>query len=200
MPRAPAPNSDLAQQMAHAFLVNDRVNQLLLEHLDPRTWRAQIPDQKTRTIADIFAHVHNIRRKWLRLSAPHLKMPAGLDRRKCTQKQTQKALAESGLRCSEMLADALGPSPKTKFMRDGWARPWPPSVAIFAYMITHEAHHRGQICILAHQLGYRLSGTVTSHMWAWERLYKECGFDLAISKTRVSKLTQQAKRPAEAGR
>jgi uncharacterized damage-inducible protein DinB len=37
-----------------------------------------------------------------------------------------------------------------------------------AYMITHEAHHRGQICMLAHQLGFRLPGADTSAMWKGE--------------------------------
>jgi hypothetical protein len=27
---------------------------------------------------------------------------------------------------------------------------------MFAYMFSHEAHHRGQILMLAHQLGYRV--------------------------------------------
>ena len=83
------------------------MNQIVLEHLDPAAWRAQLPGSKGRTIAAIVVHVHNMRRKWLRLSAPHLKLPAPLDRARCTQKQARAALVESAARCSEMLADAL---------------------------------------------------------------------------------------------
>jgi uncharacterized damage-inducible protein DinB len=181
MPRLPAaPSFNLHQEMAQAYLVNDCMNQLLLEHLDARAWRAKLPGQKGRTIADIFAHVHNIRRKWLRLSAPHLKLPGPLDRRRCTQKQARAALAESALRCSEMLADALTvpPGRVRSFLRDGWARPWRPGTAMFAYMISHDAHHRGQACMLAHQLGFRLPGAAGYGMWGWERLWKHCGFEL----------------------
>jgi uncharacterized damage-inducible protein DinB len=179
MPRLPAaPSFNLHQEMAQAYLVNDCMNQLLLEHLDARAWRAKLPGQQGRTIADIFAHVHNIRRKWLRLSAPHLKLPGPLDRRRCTQKQARAALAESALRCSEMLADALTvpPGRVRSFLRDGWARPWRPGTAMFAYMISHDAHHRGQACMLAHQLGFRLAAGY--RMWGWERLWKHCGFEL----------------------
>ncbi|HXZ42534.1 MAG TPA: DinB family protein [Terriglobales bacterium] len=181
MPHPPtAPRPNLAQEMAQAFLVNDRMNQLLLEHLAPQAWRAKPPGQNVRTIADIFAHVHNIRRKWLRLSAPHLKLPAELDRRRCTQEQARAALAESALRCSEMLAEALAAPPgrAQSFLRDGWARSWRPGAAMFAYMITHDAHHRGQACMLAHQLGFRLPGAAGYKMWVWERLWKQCGFEL----------------------
>lgn len=181
MPRvATVPSPNLHQEMPQAYLVNDRMNQLLLKNLDSRAWRARLPGQKGRTIADIFAHVHNIRCKWLRLSVPHFKPPARLDRRQCTQMQTRTALAQSALRCSEMLAEALtAPQGRVQsFLRDGWARPWRPGAAMFAYMVAHDAHHRGQVCMLAHQLGYPLPIAVGSGMWRWEKLWKQCGFEL----------------------
>jgi uncharacterized damage-inducible protein DinB len=169
---------DFRQALLESYAVNERMNQLILEHLDPRAWRAKPPGRNARTIAAIFAHVHNIRRKWLRLSAPHLKLPAQLDRARCTQPQARAALAESARRCSQMLADALDPSAARvqQFLRDGWARPWPAGPAMFAYMLVHDAHHRGQVCMLAHQLGFPLPVKATYGMWSWEKLWKECGF------------------------
>src|SRR6266700_2512735 len=108
MARLAAPASiDFCQALLETSAVNDRMNQILLEHLGSGAWRAKPPRRKGRTIAAIFAHVHNIRRKWLRLSAPHLKLTAPLDRAHCTQKQARAALADSAARCCEMLADAL---------------------------------------------------------------------------------------------
>jgi uncharacterized damage-inducible protein DinB len=179
MPRSVARSvTGLGQTFRESFIVNDRMNQLILENLDPRGWRAKPPGRGVRTIAAIFTHVHNVRCKWLRLSAPHLKVPAQLDRSRCTQGQAGFALAESARLCSEMLAEALaGPDSRVKqFRRDGWARPWPGGAAMFAYMISHEAHHRGQICMLAHQLGFRLPGKAAYGLWGWEKLWRECGF------------------------
>jgi uncharacterized damage-inducible protein DinB len=178
MSRAIAPPaSDFHQIFVEIFLVNDRTNQLILENLDPQAWRAKPPGRHARTIAAIFTHIHNVRRKWLRLSAPHLKLPAQLNRARCTPKQARAALAESAERCSEMLAEALaGPGRAKQFRRDGWARPWPGGAAMLAYMLAHEAHHRGQICLLAHQLGFPLPIKAAYGMWSWEKLWKECGF------------------------
>jgi uncharacterized damage-inducible protein DinB len=164
--------------LLETYAVNDAMNQLILEHLDPRAWRAKPPGGNARTIAAIFAHVHNIRRKWLRLSAPHLELPAQLDRTRCTPRQASAALAESAQRCAEMLAEALaGPDARVKqFRRDGWARPWPAGAAMFAFMVSHEAHHRGQVCLLAHQLGFPLPIKAAYGMWVWEKLWKQCGF------------------------
>lgn len=168
---------DFRQGLLEIFAANERINQLILERLDPRAWRAKPPGRGSRTIAAIFTHMHNVRHKWLRLSAPHLKLPAKIDRARCTQQQARGALAESGKRCSEMLSEALKPDGRVKhFVRDGWARPWPAGAAMVAYMISHEAHHRGQICMLAHQLGFPLAIKAASGMWVWEKLWKECGF------------------------
>jgi uncharacterized damage-inducible protein DinB len=168
----------LCQALVESYTVNERMNQIVLEHLDPAAWRARLPGSKGRTIAATFAHVHNVRRKWLRLSAPHLKLPAPLDRASCTQEQAQAALLESAARCSEMLADALTrPQRRVEtFRRDGWAKPWPAGAAMLAYMISHDAHHRGQVFMLAHQLGFPLPTKAVSGIWVWEKLWKECGF------------------------
>jgi uncharacterized damage-inducible protein DinB len=46
---------------------------------------------------------------------------------------------------------------------------------MLCYMLAHEAHHRGQVCMLAHQLGFRLPNKVTAGIWNWEKLWKESG-------------------------
>ena len=163
---------------AQIFLVNDRMNQILIEDLDPAAWRAKPPGKnKVRTIAAIFTHMHNVRTKWVRLTAQHLKAPRQLKRAHCTRQQARAGLAESAARCAEMLAEALGGGGGRvkKFRRDGWARPWPVGPDMLCYMLAHEAHHRGQVCMLAHQLGFTLPKEVASGIWNWEKLWKECG-------------------------
>jgi uncharacterized damage-inducible protein DinB len=157
------------------FAANDRINQILIEHLDPAAWRAK-PPGKTRTIAAIFTHMHNVRTKWVRLTAPHLKVPRQLQRADCTPKQARNGLAESAVCCGKMLAEALGGEGRVeKFRRDGWAKSWPVGPEMLCYMISHEAHHRGQVCMLAHQLGFPLPNKVAYGIWNWEKLWKECG-------------------------
>jgi uncharacterized damage-inducible protein DinB len=175
-PSQPDAAVDPRQVLVESYAVNEQMNQIILEHLNAAAWRAQLPGSKGRTIVAIFSHVHNIRRKWLRLSAPHLRLPGPLNRASCTQKQAGIALLESAARCSEMLAEGLSRPQGRIFHRDGWSKPWPAGAAMQAYMMTHDAHHRGQVCMLAHQLGYPLPAKVISGIWGWERLWKECGF------------------------
>jgi len=175
----PAP--DLAAVVLETYAINDGMNQLLLQHLDPRAWRANPPGPKNngRTIAAIFAHLHNCRLVWLKHSAPHLKCPAALDPHRCTLKQVATAHKKSAAQCLRMLTEALSTSSRrrvTKFSRGSWAPVWPAGATMFAYMFSHEAHHRGQIIQLAHQIGHRLPPQAWGGIWNWNKLWKQAGF------------------------
>ena len=173
--------TELDRTAAQIFAANERMNQMLIGQLDPAAWRAK-PPGKVRPIVAIFTHVHNVRCKWIRLSAPHLKVPRQLQRAYCTPRQARAGLAESATRCEEMLAEALrnGGGRIKKFRRDGWAPSWPVGVEMLCYMLTHEAHHRGQVCMLAHQLGFPLPNKVAYGIWNWEKLWKDHGFRLQV--------------------
>ncbi len=177
--RQPKVHSQLGRAAVRIFAANDRMNQMLIEHLDPSVWKAKPPAKppaNTRTIAAIFTHMHNVRTKWIRLTAPHLKVPIQLNRAHCSPHQARAGLAESAARCTEILAEALGGEGRIKeFRRDGWAQPWPVGMEMLCYMLAHEAHHRGQVCMLAHQLGFPLPTKVMSGIWNWEKLWKESG-------------------------
>jgi len=169
--------AEVRDTLLETYAINDAMNQLLLAHLDPRAWRAQLPGQKGkgRTIAAIFAHLHNNRLTWLRNSAPHLNCPAPLDPHRCSMRQVAAAHRKSAAQCLRMLTDALSAKPKRrvrKFSRDGWVPTWPAGGTMFAYMFSHEAHHRGQILMLARQLGYRVP---EPNVWQWDKLWKQVG-------------------------
>ncbi|MGB2637692.1 MAG: DinB family protein [Candidatus Acidiferrum sp.] len=169
--------AEIRDSLLETYASNDAMNQLILARLDARAWRAKPPGEKGkgRTIAALFAHLHNTRRSWLRNSAPHLKCPARLDPRRCTMKEAAAAHKKSAALCLRMLSNALSAGPNrrvTKFVRDGYVPTWPAGGTMFAYMFSHEAHHRGQILMLAHQLGYRVA---EPNVWQWEKMWKQAG-------------------------
>ena len=70
-------------------------------------------------------------------------------------------------RDERLLAESLEhPDGKVKGFR-------PDVVGMVGYLISHDAHHRGQICALARQLGYSLPKQATFGMWEWGTRWKE---------------------------
>jgi uncharacterized damage-inducible protein DinB len=165
-PRPPIP---LDKALLQAFATNERINQYMLENLDERAWRAEPPGGKGRTIAAIFAHIHNVRHMWLVVSGRGIKVPPKLDRTRATRAQARRALARSHKAMHEVLAASLAGGGRVKDFR-------PDVVSFFGYAVTHEAHHRGQICALARQVGHPLPQDVGFGMWDWVKRWRECGF------------------------
>jgi len=161
---------DPKQSLLEAYAVNERLNQYLLGKLDDPVWDAAPPGGKGRTIAAIAAHMHNVRHMWLAVSAKGKPMPEKLDRATVTRKQAMQALAKSAACCARMLAEACDhPEGKVKGFK-------PDVFGMFGYLVTHDAHHRGQISALARQLGRPISKEAMFSMWEWGTRWKECGF------------------------
>jgi uncharacterized damage-inducible protein DinB len=160
MPKAAPAAFSLSQALLISFDTNDRINHYMIENLPADAWRAEPPDGKGRTIAAIVAHIHNVRVMWLKAAARGSKIPEQLDRTSVTPAQATKALEQSRAALSAALKSALE--------SDGRVKGFRPDVAgFFGYLIAHDAHHRGQICSLARQVGHPLPQKAMFGMWEW---------------------------------
>jgi uncharacterized damage-inducible protein DinB len=146
--------------LLHAFNTNNRINQYLIDNLPAPAWRAKPPDGKGRTIQAIVAHMHNVRVMWLKVAAKEGNIPEQLNRAIATQTQAMRALERSRQALSEVLNRAL--------ITDGRVKGFRPDVAGFLlYLIAHDAHHRGQVTMLARQVGHPLPQKAMFGMWEW---------------------------------
>ena len=152
--------------MVEAFLTNERINQVLLDFLSPEVWRAQPPCSKRRNIATTFAHMHNVRCMRLKMSARDEEPPAKLDRAEVTVAEAKEALGQSARAMVRLIERSLANGGHVPDCR-------PDVVALVCGAITHDAHHRGQICHWASQLGARLTPEQQLQMWEWDKRWRE---------------------------
>jgi uncharacterized damage-inducible protein DinB len=149
----------LAAALLNAFGTNNRINQYLIENLPAEAWTAKPSDGKGRTIAAIVAHMHNVRVMWLKAAKAEM-IPEQLDRASVTPAQAVKALESSRDALRTLIGRALA--------SDGRIKGFRPDVAGFlGYLIAHDAHHRGQITMLARQIGHPLPQKAMFGMWEW---------------------------------
>ena len=158
---------DLAQALLQAAATNERMNQYLLEYLDEAAWRMPSANKEGRTIAAIVAHMHNVRHMWLVVAGKEFEAPEKVDRRTLTREEAMKALAASNASLRGLFERSLEAGGKVKDFK-------PDIVGFLAYIVSHEAHHRGQICMLARMHGFPLSKDAGYGMWDWGKRTKEC--------------------------
>jgi uncharacterized damage-inducible protein DinB len=143
-----------------AFATNNRIDEFLIRAVPDAAWRATPPGGKGRTIASMAAHIHNVRLMWLKSAAKDAALPAKLEGETCAKEDAIRALDESWraleivLRASLSAGGAIG----------GFK---PDAAGFLAYLLAHDAHHRGQIAMLARQLGRPVSQSVGYGLWEW---------------------------------
>ncbi len=169
-PGAKSPVMDFKKSLLESFGVNEKANQLLLSNISDAAWQADPPTGKGRSVADIAAHIHHVRLMWLSAADKNAKIPAKLEPEKATREQVQAALKASGMAIEKLLMKALeDPAGKVPNFR-------PDVVSFVGYLIAHDSHHRGQIAMLARQVGHPVPPKVAFGLWEWGTLWKECGY------------------------
>lgn len=160
-----------------AWRINDRVTTFLVERIPDAVWGAALPHSPRKTIRNIAAHLHNTRGSWMKSLAvgADIPIPPRVEPNKATVSVVAKALEGSGLAIRRMLEAGLEnggefPQVSSAFI---WGA-MPRNVSLFvAYAVSHEAHHRGQILLMARELGQRLPTEVVGGLWQWSSRLKE---------------------------
>lgn len=171
---------DQREMLLAAWRTNNRVTTFLVEHLPPELWEATVPGAPRRTVRMIVGHIHNARCMWIKtLGTEHgIAVPRLVNRHKVRPKQLLSALRRSSRGISDLLKlgfDRGGSIPQSSSYT--W-RNLPLDVGhVLTYFAAHEGHHRGQIVMLARQLGYRLPTEVTGGLWHFSKRSREAGKD-----------------------
>jgi len=164
------PGLDLQNAILGAWSTSSRVTERLVERIPAALWSRAIPGVPTRTIRAIGAHLHNARCTWIKtLGHEHgILAPARVDRWTVTRRQLRPALERSSRGIAALLE--LGCSrggripPSRRYV---WRNLSLDVGHVLTYFVAHEAHHRGQIVMVARQLKCRLSSAATAGLWDW---------------------------------
>jgi uncharacterized damage-inducible protein DinB len=163
---------DLTETILAAWRTNHRVTVFLVKQIPTEVWTSPIPEVPRKTIRMVAGHLHNSRCMWLKtLGRPHgIPVPSSVDSRKVSRTQLIAALNRSSKGMEALLrlgCRSGGKVPATKAYT--W-RNLPLDVGhLLTYFAAHEGHHRGQIVLVARQIGHRLPATVTGGLWQWTK-------------------------------
>lgn len=161
---------DLRASLLGAWRTSARATDFLIANIPAAVWDAAVPGIPRRTVPRIAAHLHNSRSRWLRtLGREHgIAVPPLVTLQRVSKKQLLVALRESSAGMEALLTlglDAGGTVPPSR----GYVwRNLPLDVGhVLAYFVAHEGHHRGQLVMIARQLGHRLPPEVVNGLWMW---------------------------------
>ena len=165
--------TDDGEALIAAWRTNHRVTTYLIENLPLELWSMSVPGAPRRTLRTIAAHIHNTRCMWIKMiGASHgVAVPRNVNARTVKPGELTRALARSSEGMIQLIR--LGVTRGGAVPAAAWQN-FPTDVVHFlSYFVAHEAHHRGQLCLLARQLGHRLPAEVTAGLWQWKKRSRE---------------------------
>lgn len=163
---------DLRETILNTWRTNNRVTVFLVEHLPPGLWTSAVPGAPRRTIRMIAGHLHNARCMWIRTLGQELgiTVPRSVDRLRVGRKELVPALERSSRGILRLLRLGCDQGGRLPLVSTYVWRNLPLDVGhVLAYFVAHEAHHRGQIVLVARALGHRLPPVVTGGLWQWTK-------------------------------
>ena len=126
----------MKSQLVEAWCMSNEVNLYFLDSISDEYLQDSYA-KRTRTVAAQFAHMHNVRLRWLNHSAPKL-----VDKLESFPKGAQptRAKLKEALKTSEeVIAQYL-----EECEAAGDVKYWSgPPATFLSYLVAHEAHHRG---------------------------------------------------------
>jgi uncharacterized damage-inducible protein DinB len=154
---------EVERELLESFRQSGLVNEYLVSVLPTAVWRVGPPSGRGRSIAAIVAHMQSVRRTFARMGGVR-PGPPSLDRQGSSQAQARRALRQS----TEDLAYLFETTINARRARvTGMPRR---AINMLVYLMQHDAHHRGQICALARDLGHEFRTEDTMRIWGWKAL------------------------------
>ena len=154
---------DVERELIEAFRHSGRVTEYLASVLPAAIWRATPTGGRGRSIAAIIEHVQGVRRTFARMGGARPGPPA-LDRESVTPAAARRAFRRSTDDLIRLFEAALA---SRRPRGCGLPRRM---VDMLTYLMQHDAHHRGQICMLARDLGHEFSSDDTMRLWGWKKI------------------------------
>jgi len=145
--------------LTETWEIHNRINLYLLDSIDEANL-IDISASKGRTVGEQFAHIHNVRLMWLKVSEPAaLATLVKIEKERINKERLKAALIESGEAIAQLFEKA-GVDGKVKGFK-------PHAAGFLGYLISHESHHRGQIMLALKQSGHPVDKKIQFGIWEW---------------------------------
>ena len=138
---------------------------MLIDAISEEGFNCTLSKRGGRNVALQFAHIHDVRLRWLERRARDLLAgQTKIDKTGSVNRALlRKRLSESGEAVAKVIERGIENGGETKGFSRG-------VITMLGYMIAHDSHHRGSILLTLKQCGHKLPTEIQHGIWDWNRI------------------------------
>ena len=155
----------MREQIIETWHINNRVNIMLIDVISNEGLECTLSKRGGRNVALQFTHLHNLRLWRLeRFAKEWMIGQTRIDREgRIDMALLKKRLCESADAIAGWMEQGIDAGGKIKGFKTG-------VIPMLGYMISHEAHHRGNILLSLKQCGHPVPKEIRDGIWAWNQI------------------------------
>ncbi|HKR03883.1 MAG TPA: DinB family protein [Bacteroidia bacterium] len=155
----------MKDQIIETWFINNRINLYLIKAISNQGMNCTLSTRGGRTVAQQFAHLHNVRMRWLEVLAKDLSEGLKkIEKEDAHDKNLlKKSLETSGNAIADLFKRGIENDGRMKGFRRG-------VVPLMGYFIAHDAHHRGSILLTLKQCGHKVDQQTQYGIWEWDKM------------------------------
>lgn len=154
----------IENQIIETWRMHNRITIFVIEHIPDEAMKTTLSKRGGRDIARQFAHMNAVRASQLEPFAKKLSLHlTNFQKDESPEKKfLLQAFEQSGLVMEKYLEQCINNDGKAANFKSG-------VVAMLAYYISHEAHHRGNILLTMKQCGFKIPDELKWGIWEMMR-------------------------------
>lgn len=157
--------AEMVEQLVETWHINNRVNLKILDTIDADALAMTLSPRGGGTPGKLFRHLVDSRRRWLEAIKKALAEDIPVIP---LEEAHNKKLLKSGLIATadafeQIIRESMANGGDVKRFKHG-------IVTMVAYLIAHDAHHRGNIFLTLKHCGYKLDNALKYGIWEWNKI------------------------------